>query len=43
MSTFSNELQNDPDRSSFALTSPPISIVPITSATATDRLVIVRL
>jgi hypothetical protein len=27
MSTFSNELQNDPDRSSFVLTSPPILIV----------------
>ena len=43
MSTFSNEPQKDPDSPSFELMSPPTSIVPITSAIATDGAVIVRL
>ena len=43
MSTFSSQFQKEPDRSSSELISPPISIVPITSATATDRPVMVRL
>jgi hypothetical protein len=43
MSMFSNQFQNDPDSSSSELMSAPSSIVPTTSATATDRHVIVRL
>ncbi len=43
MSMFSNQIQNAPVRLRCWATSPPSSIVPITSATATDSPVIVRL
>ena len=43
MSMFSNQFQNEPDRFSSEPTNPPSSIVPITTATATDRPVIVML
>ncbi len=42
-STFSSRFQTGPDRCSSEAASPPSSIVPITSATATDNPVIVRL
>jgi hypothetical protein len=41
MLMFSNQLQNDPDRLSSEASNPRSSIVPITTATATDRPVIV--
>ena len=43
MSMFSNQFQNEPERFSSEAISPPTSIVPITTATATDRPVIVML
>jgi len=41
MLMFSNQFQNDPERSSCEETRPPSSIVQITSATASERPVMV--
>ena len=43
MLMFSNQFQNEPDEVQLEAISPPSSIVPITSATATDSPVIVML